>query len=154
MDIKDIELIVNILKESDVSEFELEQDGTRIKLVRSRAGAQPIEVAQQLPHAATAQIVQLPLHRNQAANSDEHAGCVKVESPIVGTFYRKASPDAEPFVKEGDSVSKGETLCIVEAMKLMNEIEAPCGGKIEKILLSDGEVVEYGEVLFVIRPAA
>ncbi|NDC38170.1 MAG: hypothetical protein EBZ48_08975 [Proteobacteria bacterium] len=69
---------------------------------------------------------------------------------MVGTFYRKPSPDAEPFVKEGDRVSKGATLCIIEAMKVMNEIDAPCDGVIEKILPSEGEVVEFGEVLFLI----
>ena len=76
----------------------------------------------------------------------------KVESPIVGTFYRKPSPDAPPFAKEGDRVAAGDTLCIVEAMKLMNEIDSPCSGTIEKILVADGEVVEFGEVLFLIKP--
>jgi acetyl-CoA carboxylase biotin carboxyl carrier protein len=78
---------------------------------------------------------------------------VKVESPIVGTFYRKPSPDAEPFVKEGDSISKGSTLCIIEAMKLMNEIESPASGKIVKVFGTEGQVVEFGEVLFLIDPA-
>jgi acetyl-CoA carboxylase biotin carboxyl carrier protein len=77
----------------------------------------------------------------------------KVESPIVGTFYRKPSPDAELFVKEGDTVSKGQTLCIIEAMKLMNEIESPSSGKIVKILGVEGKVVEFGEVLFLIDPS-
>ena len=77
---------------------------------------------------------------------------VKVESPIVGTFYRKSSPDADAFVSVGASVSKGDTLCIIEAMKLMNEIEAPCSGTVEKILASDSQVVEFGESLFFIRP--
>jgi acetyl-CoA carboxylase biotin carboxyl carrier protein len=154
MDINDIESIVNILKESDVSEFELEQGGTRIKLVRG-SGGHPVEFASHSPAGSSAQIVHLPLpHKPEAVKRDEYEGCIKVESPIVGTFYRRPSPDSKPFVKEGDSVTKGETLCIVEAMKLMNEIESPCGGKIEKIYLSDGEVVEYGEVLFVIKPAA
>ncbi len=75
-----------------------------------------------------------------------------MESPLVGTFYRKPSPDASPFVSEGDVVKKGDTLCIVEAMKLMNEIEAPCSGKVTKVLPSDGAVVEFGEVLFLIDP--
>jgi acetyl-CoA carboxylase biotin carboxyl carrier protein len=78
---------------------------------------------------------------------------VKVESPIVGSFYRKPSPDAEPFVKEGDVVSKGCTLCIIEAMKLMNEIESPTSGKVVKVLGAEGQVVEFGEVLFLIDPA-
>jgi acetyl-CoA carboxylase biotin carboxyl carrier protein len=76
---------------------------------------------------------------------------VKMESPIVGTFYRKPSPEARPFVEEGDRVTKGQTLCIVEAMKLMNEIESPTSGVIEKVCVGDGTVVEFGEVLFLIR---
>ena len=78
---------------------------------------------------------------------------VKVESPIVGSFYRKPSPDAEPFAKEGDVVRKGGTLCIIEAMKLMNEIESPTSGRIVKVLGVEGQVVEFGEVLFLIDPA-
>jgi acetyl-CoA carboxylase biotin carboxyl carrier protein len=77
---------------------------------------------------------------------------VKVISPIVGTFYRRPSPDAEAFVKEGEWVKKDQTLCIVEAMKLMNEIPAPVDGRIEKVLLTDSQVVEFGEVLFWINP--
>jgi acetyl-CoA carboxylase biotin carboxyl carrier protein len=88
-----------------------------------------------------------------AAPQDDLGRYVKVESPIVGTFYRKPSPDADMFVKEGDTVSKGDTLCIIEAMKLMNEIEAPTSGKIVKILGVEGQVIEFGEVLFLIDPA-
>ena len=85
-----------------------------------------------------------------AAPAAAEAG-TPITSPLVGTFYRAGSPDAEPFVNEGDHVKKGQTLCIVEAMKLMNEIEAPCSGKIQKICLNDGQVVEFGETLFLIE---
>ena len=91
------------------------------------------------------------------ANNDANGASInpnlkKVESPIVGTFYRKPSPDAPSFVKEGDRVKKGSTLCIIEAMKVMNEIDAPCDGVVEKIFPTEGEVVEFGEVLFLINP--
>ena len=76
----------------------------------------------------------------------------KVESPIVGTFYRKPSPDSPLFVTEGQTVTKGQPLCIIEAMKLMNEIDAPISGKLEKVLVNDGQVVEFSEVLFLINP--
>jgi acetyl-CoA carboxylase biotin carboxyl carrier protein len=76
----------------------------------------------------------------------------KVECPVVGTFYRKPSPDANVFVNEGDRVKKGDTLCIVEAMKVMNEVDAPCDGVVAKVCVSDGAVVEYGEALFLIKP--
>jgi acetyl-CoA carboxylase biotin carboxyl carrier protein len=99
-------------------------------------------------------VVAQPHVAQSASSSSEDLGrFIKVESPIVGSFYRRPSPDAEPFVKEGDVISKGSTLCIIEAMKLMNEIESPASGKIVKILGTEGQVVEFGEVLFLIDPA-
>ncbi|MCL4135957.1 UNVERIFIED_CONTAM: hypothetical protein GTU68_005426 [Idotea baltica] len=92
--------------------------------------------------------IQQPQSTEATATSNFH----KVESPIVGTFYRKPSPDAEPFASIGKTVKKGDTLCIVEAMKLMNEIEADKDGIIEEVLVEDGSVVEFGEALFLIRP--
>ncbi len=156
MDIKDIENIIKILKQNEVTEFELEQEGTRVKLSRTTGGAYV---------AAEARWDMVPAVQVSAPNSTSAASAsaapqedlgryVKVESPIVGTFYRRASPDAELFVKEGDIVSKGDTLCIIEAMKLMNEIEATTSGRLVKILSSDGQVVEFGETLFLIDPSA
>jgi acetyl-CoA carboxylase biotin carboxyl carrier protein len=153
MDIKDIEHIIKMLKQNEVTEFELEQEGTRVKLARSPSGAfiQSEARVEVVPAVQMTQALAAPSH---ATGVQEDLGrYVKVESPIVGSFYRKPSPDAEAFVKEGDVVSKGATLCIVEAMKLMNEIESPTSGKIVKILGSDGQVVEFGEVLFLIDPA-
>lgn len=157
MDIKEIEQIISILKQNEVTEFELEQEGTHIRLSRgprqqivsvAAPAAQAVDVQ---PAVVGAVASAAPVEAKAAAISDKFK---KVESPLVGTFYRKPSPDAAPFVQEGQSVKKGDTLCIVEAMKLMNEIEATCNGKVEKILVSDGQVVEYGEVLFLINPEA
>jgi acetyl-CoA carboxylase biotin carboxyl carrier protein len=156
MDINDIEHIIKILKQNEVSEFELEQDGTRLKLTR---GAMASYAASDLRGDLPPPAQQIPVAYGSATQNGAHQAAedlgryVKVESPIVGTFYRKPSPDAEAFVKEGDSISKGSTLCIIEAMKLMNEIEAPASGKIVKILSTEGQVVEFGEVLFLIDPA-
>ncbi|WP_172958224.1 acetyl-CoA carboxylase biotin carboxyl carrier protein, partial [Thermus scotoductus] len=83
---------------------------------------------------------------------DECAGCVEVRAPIVGTFYRAPAPDAPPYVEEGDRVEKGQVLCIIEAMKLMNEIESEVSGIVKKILVKNGEPVEYGQPLFLIQP--
>jgi acetyl-CoA carboxylase biotin carboxyl carrier protein len=156
MEIKDIEVIIGMLKQSDVTEFELEHSGTKVRLVRTGPGGVIANgaafVTEIRPAISHAQTPQLQVIDSREANTD--AKLTRVESPIVGTFYRRPSPDAEPFVKEGDRVKKGSTLCIVEAMKLMNEIEAPVSGKIEKVLLTDGQVVEYGEVLFLIDPEA
>jgi len=162
MDIKELEQIIGILKHSDITEFELEHNGTHVRLTRGMlqriaASSTASEIAQELKPAIVGGVNGAAhLHHESAAPSSESAISDKfhrVESPLVGTFYRRPSPDAEPFVKEGDVVSKGDTLCIVEAMKLMNEIEAPASGKIEKILASDTQVVEYGEVLFLINPS-
>jgi acetyl-CoA carboxylase biotin carboxyl carrier protein len=156
MDINDIEHIIKILKQNEVSEFELEQDGTRLKLTRGALSSYVTSEAR-LDVMPAVQYVPAPV--GSGATNGSHPAAedlgryLKVESPIVGTFYRKPSPDAEPFVKEGDSISKGSTLCIIEAMKLMNEIEAPGSGKVVKVLATEGQVVEFGEVLFLIDPA-
>lgn len=153
MDIKDIENIIKILKQNEVTEFELEQEGTRVKLSRTTGGTYlTSEARYEMVPAVQLSASAAPVSHG-AAPQDDLGRYVKVESPIVGTFYRKPSPDAELFVKEGDTISKGDTLCIIEAMKLMNEIEAPTSGKIVKILGVEGQVIEFGEVLFLIDPA-
>lgn len=162
MNIEELEKIISILKTNEVTEFELQQDGTHIKLCRGSAqltqavgGVSLQHVQPAISHynvAPAAVSSGAPVAVSQVA--EVPSNLVKVESPIVGTFYRKPGPDKDNFVSIGSVVKKGDTLCIVEAMKLMNEIEAPASGKIEKILLEDGQVVEYGEVLFLINPNA
>lgn len=153
MDIKQLEHIMVLLKQNDVTEFELEDNGTHIRL--ARAVPRQKAIVNQTKGDVEPAIIMAADGGVEAQNTPVLKSIDKftrVESPLVGTFYRKPSPDAEAFVKEGDSVSKGATLCIVEAMKLMNEIEAPISGRIERILIPDGHVVEYGEVLFLIDP--
>lgn len=162
MEIKELEQIINILRQSDITEFELEKEGTHIRLSRSvrlvSSAAGAISRAAEEVQPAIIGIVDGGLSASTASEALQAQQIpdkfVRVESPLVGTFYRKPSPDSETFVSEGGVVKKGDILCIVEAMKLMNEIEAPCGGKIHKILVNDGQVVEYGEVLFIIDPSA
>ena len=148
MDVEELEKIIGMLEKSAVTEFQLEREGASLRIVR---GA--VVVGHVQPQAA----VEAGIEASRAARPIEpeikaEEGLVRVESPIVGNYYSRPSPDAEPFVQVGSRVKKGATLCIVEAMKLMNEIEATVGGTVEKIFLSDGQVVEYGEVLFLIRP--
>lgn len=165
MKIEDIEAIVKILKANDVTKFELEQNGTKLSLARELAihsGQFSTVVTQHNHHAGHAHgsgdpaafqsNVNLGPVDHASAKHAHPANWIEVKSPIVGTFYRRSSPDAEVYVKEGDIVKKGQTLCIVEAMKLMNEIESTAAGKIEKIFLTDGQVAEFGEVLFLINP--
>ena len=158
MDIENLEHILRVLKQNDVTEFELESNGTHIRLARgamlSHAATASAHNSQNRGQAEPSVILSSangvhPISEGAETLSDK---LVKVESPIVGTFYRRPSPDAEPFIQEGSIVKKGDTLCIIEAMKLMNEIEAPASGKIEKILLQDGQVVEFGETIVLINP--
>lgn len=165
MKIDELEQIIKILKQNDVNEFEFDNDGIRIKLTRGTQYGSP--QIQQGHHSTSGYAVDIqpaisvgqngfPQPEPSAAkpNVEDTSHLFKVESPIVGTFYRKPAPDAETFVSEGSIVQKGDTLCIIEAMKLMNEIDAPISGRIEKVMSTDGQVVEFGEVLFLINPKA
>lgn len=149
MDIKDIEQILKVLKQSDIVDFELEQGGTRIRLSRGSPTSVPAAVVSASPVTMMA----LPSEGLGGSPVPEiESALVKVVSPMVGTFYRKPAPDAEFFAREGDRVTKGQTLCIIEAMKLMNEIDAPISGTLVKVLVGDAQVAEFGEVLMLIQP--
>ena len=153
MNISDIKKLVAILDESDITEFSYEKEGAIIKVTRSPQQvmqvAAPVYVQQQ-EVAGTAAATHAAASVAEAAAVEDTT--TPVPCPVVGTFYRRPSPDADAFVEVGKQVSKGDTLCIVEAMKVMNEVEAPCDGVIDKVLVTDGTVVEYEEVLFRIRP--
>lgn len=149
MDVQELEKIIGMLERSAVTEFQLEREGATLRIARAVAAVPAGHVVvQQVPDMALENRFGVPSDKPSASEE----GLTRVESPIVGNYYSKPSPEAEPFVRVGSQVKKGDTLCIVEAMKLMNEIDAPVSGTIEKIFLSDGHVVEYGEVLFLIKP--
>lgn len=152
-DIEKIEKIAKILRENGISDLEFEQGDVKVRM--SRNHPQGVATSMQVPEVSLQPVVALSGVVTELAESSAARvadGLTKVESPIVGTFYRRPAPDREPFVKEGDVVKKGDVLCLVEAMKLMNEIEAQVSGRIERILPQDGEVVEFGEPLFLINP--
>lgn len=130
--------LIQLLEESDLTEIEIEQDDDRIRIRRERASVAPPAIADP---ASTTQVA-APA---EAVEPDEDE---YVTSPFVGTFYRSPSPDADPFVEVGDEVGPGQVLCIVEAMKLMNEIEVEAPGRIVEVLVEDGKPVEYGDRLF------
>ncbi|MEW6067517.1 MAG: acetyl-CoA carboxylase biotin carboxyl carrier protein [Nitrospirota bacterium] len=143
MELDDLKGLIELLKETDITELQLEKDGTRIKIKRDKLLSS----------------VSMPVHKSKVyeekiagETEDEVQRLITVTSPIVGTFYRSPSPESPPFVEVGKSVSKGQVLCIVEAMKLMNEIESEANGIIVKILVENGQPVEYGEPLFLIEP--
>ena len=157
MDLDEIKKILDLMRENDVTEFELEQDGVKVRL-RKGAGPQwsnhvppapaiayaPPPAA---PVAAVAEAAPAPL---TVASEDVDLAIIK--SPIVGTFYRASEPDAKPFAEVGQMVKAGQVLCIIEAMKLMNEINAECDGEVVKVYVENGRAVHYGERLFAIRP--
>jgi len=160
-DMKDLRELVEFLKEHQVAEFDLDRGDTKIRLKFSQPAAASAGIADIAKLVTAAPVVQAtapaPATAAQAAPpappADPEAGLHIVKSPIVGTFYGSPSPGAPPFVSPGDHVEKGQVICIVEAMKLMNEIEAELAGTIAEILVENGKSVEYGQKLFMIRKA-
>ena len=158
MNQKELKELIEFLIEKDIAEFELERGDVKVRI--KRGGEQVVSVA--APHFAvhaapaaalpigTAPIPSAPVAAKEVTPPAEE-GVHSVRSPIVGTFYESPSPGSPPFVKAGDVVEVGQVLCIVEAMKLMNEIESDVAGEIVKKLVANGQPIEYGQELFVIR---
>ena len=158
MDFDEIKQILEMMREHDVAEFELERDDLKLRLRKNASGlwtgAQPPApgaYAPPLPQAAPAAAA--PESGAAAGPPDEALDLAVVKSPIVGTFYRAPEPGARPFADIGDTVRKGQVLCIIEAMKLMNEINAECDGEVVKCYVENGQAVQYGERLFAIKPS-
>ena len=129
-----------LLDELRLTEAEVTVGSMRVRVQRAPGGtAAPVAASAMLPEPV--------------ATVERPANTIPVEAPMVGTFYRASAPDAEPYVREGDIVKEGQIVCIIEAMKLMNEIEARASGRIAKILVENGQAVEYGQPLFLIEPA-
>ncbi len=151
MDLNHIKKLIKILESSELTDLELEENGIRIKLAKKIRVAPAISV----PQAAAVPINQpssISVTKTEEKKSvDENNGLHEIKSPIVGTFYRAPAPDADSYVQVGDEISAGTVLCIVEAMKLMNEIESDVSGKIVKILVDNGKPVEYNQPLFLIQ---
>jgi len=142
MEFEDLKELIELLKDTDITELQIEKEGSKVKIKREKT-LSPIEMP----------IHKSPVLREKIVAEDEEAQrLVTVTSPIVGTFYRSPTPDGSPFVEVGIKVNKGQVLCIIEAMKLMNEIESDVDGIVVKILVENGHPVEYGEPLFLIEP--
>jgi acetyl-CoA carboxylase biotin carboxyl carrier protein len=147
MNIKEIKEIIDLLKKTNVSELELEKPSGKLKIKMNIASNQPVTLVVPDTHVKEAPF---PAPSKEMDKNDH---LKTISSPMVGTFYSAASPDAEPFVEENATVKKGETLCIIEAMKLMNEVEAEFDCKITSLLVENAQPVEYGEPLFLVEPA-
>jgi acetyl-CoA carboxylase biotin carboxyl carrier protein len=147
---REIRRLAELLREYGLSEVEVEREGVRIRLRRESppvaaaafgpVGAAPASPATAIPAAGA------------AAPGANEAHLLTIEAPMVGTFYRAPSPDAQPFVRDGDRVKKGQVVCIIEAMKLMNEIESKVAGRVVKVLVENAQPVEYGQPLFLLEP--
>jgi acetyl-CoA carboxylase biotin carboxyl carrier protein len=157
MTLDDLRQILDLVREHDLAEFELELEGTKLRLRKASAGGSvPMAAAQVAPamgvvpaFAPAAAPAPAPASADPA--EDEGLELALVTSPIVGTFYRAPSPEAPSFVEIGSRVRKGQALCIIEAMKLMNEIESDFDGEVVKIFVDNGQPVQFGERLFAIR---
>jgi len=164
LDLKELKEILQILEEKEITEFELEEEGMKLRIRKASASsnhaAAPALLTSIIPTVMPASVSAPPpaapapsaAPAPAPAPSAEEAGLAVVKSPIVGTFYRTPDPNSPPFVNEGDHVRVGQVLCIIEAMKLMNEIEAEVAGVIARIHHESGQPVQFGEPLFDIRP--
>lgn len=161
MELKEIKQLVKMVETSDISEVEIEEEGRKIRITKrfpssngevhyisapQTAAMPPAQMAPQGPPAALPAETAAPVAETPKADN-----LIEVRSPMVGTFYAAPSPDADPYTSTGSSVSVGQTLCIIEAMKLMNEIESEVSGKIKEILVQNAQPVEYNQVLFLIE---
>ena len=146
MDIRKIKKLIDLIEESDIAEIEISEGEESVRI--SRYSAAPVQYAA-APVAAPLQVAVSPAAA--AAPVEEKVSGHVLKSPMVGTFYRSASPGSEAFVQIGQSVSVGQTLCIIEAMKILNQIESDKSGKIKQVLVENGHPVEYGQPLFIIE---
>ena len=157
MDLRKLKTLIDLVAESGIAELEITEGEDKVKIVKSNAGPQTSHVS----HVYTAPTSAAPATQSSAAPVAEAAAPVSaaasapegkvIKSPMVGTFYRASSPGAEPFVSAGATVSEGQTLCVIEAMKLMNEIDSEYEGEIVSVYVQNGQAVQYGERLFAVR---
>ena len=152
MDLKELKVLLRLMEGNDVEELEVEEAGRRVRIRRRPLPGRiaPSAVGPASPAASSGVVHTSPSFSPVAAA--EAAGLIPVQSPMVGTFYRAPAPGAEPYVKEGDLLQKGTVICIIEAMKLMNEIEAEVAGRVARILVENGQPVEFGQTLFFVEP--
>ncbi len=155
MDLRKLKTLIDLVSESNVSELEITEAEGKVRIVKSAGVVVAAPVAMSAPVAAAPVAMAAPVAAAAAAPAEAPAAPVAsghtVKSPMVGTFYRSSSPGAAPFVQIGSVVKEGDTLCIVEAMKILNEIESDKSGTVTQILCENGQAVEYGQPLFIIE---
>lgn len=154
MDLRKLKKLIDLVQESGIAELEITEGEEKVKIVKGGGiSVVPVAAAVALPASGTEQARPATPHAPAPAAAGEPAAGQEghvVKAPMVGTFYRSPSPDAKAFVEVGQTVKEGETICIIEAMKLMNEIETDAGGVVKAILVENGQPVEYGQPLFIL----
>jgi len=145
MNIKKVKELVDLMRENDLTEVEVEQEGMKIKLAKKMQGViEQVVSSSAAPQKTPSVSPQAP----EEGKAEQQGNFKEITSPMVGTFYRAPSPETDPYVEVGDVVKKGDVICIVEAMKLMNEIKAEFGGRITEICVENADAVEFGQALF------
>jgi acetyl-CoA carboxylase biotin carboxyl carrier protein len=150
MDLRKLKTLIDLVSDSNVSELEITEAEGKVRIVKSVGIAAPVVLQQAVPVAA-APVVAAPAPVVDAPAVAEVATGHAVKSPMVGTFYRSSSPGSAPFIQIGSVVKEGDTLCIIEAMKILNEIESDKSGTVTQILCENGQAVEYGQALFIVE---
>ncbi|MFD2100108.1 acetyl-CoA carboxylase biotin carboxyl carrier protein [Flagellimonas iocasae] len=164
MDIKEIQSLIKFVAKSGASEVKLEMEDLKITIrtVGSSSGSPETTIVQQIPVPQTQSVPQVAhtpaaqepaATKTESAPKSEESKYITIKSPIIGTFYRKPSPDKPAFVEVGSNVSQGDVLCVIEAMKLFNDIESEVSGKIVKVLVEDSSPVEFDQPLFLVDPS-
>lgn len=147
MDFKEIKRLINIVEAAKISHFSIETDGMKIEVKKEFSVAPSTQVFVPQTEVPVTAVTVTP-----AVAPSEEDGLVEIKSEMVGTFYASPSPDSDPFIKVGDSISTGKVVCIIEAMKLFNEIISEVSGTVEKVCVSAGDAIEFGQTLFLVRP--
>jgi len=151
MDLRKLKTLIDLVSDSNVSELEITEAEGKVRIVKSSPHAAPMAMNAVQYAAAPVAMAAAPAPVAEVVAAEPVATGHTVKSPMVGTFYRSASPGAASFVEIGTEVKEGDTLCIIEAMKILNEIEADKSGKVSKILCENGQAVEYGQAMFIIE---
>ncbi|MEK6683083.1 MAG: acetyl-CoA carboxylase biotin carboxyl carrier protein [Nitrospirota bacterium] len=152
MNLKELKELIELIQQSEISELELEKSGVRVRIKKERSSLPPPPAPEGLPSTPAAPAEAPHPQASTLAPVPMPAGWLTLTAPVVGTFYRSPAPDADPYAEVGSVVKKGQIICVIEAMKLMNEIESEWDGKIVEILVENAQPVEYGEPLFRIEP--
>ena len=153
MDLKELKTLLRLMEGNDVEELELEEGGRRVRIRRRSVLGAVNAPGAPWPNLPSPNLPAVKISTASNVAATEASGLVPIEAPMVGTFYRAPAPGADPYVQEGGFVQKGAVVCIIEAMKLMNEIETEVAGRVVKVVAENGQPVEFGQALFLVEPA-